>query len=108
MRNAYLMAGVLGIAGCGALSPVEDAGREVLYLCAFGPRVTVIFEDDRAELAFNGTRAGLRPTVTASGARYASPGERIVFWTKGDAAMLELLGVFWSCRALPAGPGDAD
>jgi len=102
------MAGALSVAGCGALSPVEDTGREVLYLCAFGPRVTATFEDSRAELAFNGARAGLEATVTASGARYASPGERIVFWTKGDAAMLELLGVFWSCRALPARYRDAD
>ena len=101
MRAAILLAGTMLIAGCSALPRGDDAPREVAYICAYGPELTATFEDDRALLAFNGARARLQATETAYGERYANPTDDIVFWTRGDAAMLEMVGVFWSCRALP-------
>lgn len=101
MRAAIILAGTLLIAGCSALPRGDEPPRELDYICAYGPEFTATFEDDRALLAFNGARARLQATETAYGERYANPTDDIVFWTRGDAAMLEMVGVFWSCRALP-------
>ncbi len=101
MRATIVLAGIMLIGGCSALPRGDDAPPEVAYVCAYGPELTVTFEDDQALLAFSGARARLQATETAYGGRYANPTDDIVFWTRGDAAMLEMVGVFWSCRALP-------
>ncbi|WP_018882652.1 MULTISPECIES: MliC family protein [unclassified Thioalkalivibrio] len=101
MRPLLVLAGIVLLAGCSALPRGDDAPREVSYICAYGPEFTATFEDDQALLAFNGARARLQATETAYGGRYANPTDEIVFWTRDDAAMLEMVGVFWSCRALP-------
>nr|WP_018871940.1 MliC family protein [Thioalkalivibrio sp. ALJ16] len=102
MRTGIIiLSGALLAAGCSAFPLTVDAPREVPYICAYGPELIASFEDDRVELAFNGARARLQATEVAYGERYASPGGDVAFWTRGDAAMLEMAGVFWSCRALP-------
>lgn len=46
-----------------------------------GGRVVVQLSDGR--------KFGLPQTLSASGVRYADPGESFVFWTKGDSAFVE-------------------
>lgn len=46
-----------------------------------GGRVTLSLSDGR--------RFGLPQTISASGIRYANPGESFVFWSKGDTAFVE-------------------
>nr|WP_019625388.1 MliC family protein [Thioalkalivibrio sp. ALJT] len=101
MRTGILfLTGALLAAGCSAFPHSGEAPHEITYTCAHGHELAASIEGEHLELTLNGARARLQATDVAYGARYASPGGEIAFWTRDDAAMLEMAGVFWSCRAV--------
>ncbi len=98
VRTWIAISATLVLAACGTLPPTAEQARDVPYSCDRGPNLMASFSDNEAELRFGRSKAVLQATEVASGARYANPGEQIVFWTKGEAAMLEFHGIYWTCR----------
>ncbi len=76
-------------AGGAGRTPVVAAAD---FTCDTGKAVTAAFTGDprpAVELSLSdGRRLVLPQAVSASGARYASPGDRQVFWNKGKTAFL--------------------
>jgi membrane-bound inhibitor of C-type lysozyme len=66
------------------------------FACADGKVVDATFIDGppgSVTLALSdGRRLSLPQALSASGARYATKDERVVFWNKGDTAFLEEAG----------------
>lgn len=88
-----------------ALEPARPA--KLVFRCDSGRRVTLEQRGaDTVELVFDGTTRQLERVTSASGARYEAPG--LVFFTKGDEALLELDGEADRCatRGDPGGPRD--
>ena len=89
---AALVAAVVAAASPDEPAPVVrakftcDAGRTIdaEFVDAPQPRVRLTLSDGRT--------LTLPQAVSASGARYADAGERIVFWNKGDTAFLDEAG----------------
>ncbi len=98
VRTWIAISATLVLAACGTLPPTAEQARDVPYSCDRGPNLMASFSDNEAKLRFGRSKAVLQATEVASGARYANPGEQIVFWTKGEAAMLEFHGIYWTCR----------
>ena len=73
--------------------------------CAGGKHIDAAFFNARpshVELALSdGRRLVLPQAPSGSGARYASAGERTVFWNKGDTAFVDEQGrqTYADCRA---------
>lgn len=76
---------------CVAVAPIR-----VRFDCAGGKHIDAAFFNTpprRVELALSdGRRLTLPQALSASGARYASQDERIVFWNKGDTAFIDEQG----------------
>lgn len=95
-RKGVVPVGLLVGTSLAALAATHSWGeaaeiRPVAYACEEGARVTARFFDPyRAVLRRSGRAWGLRNTMAASGSRYEGSG--IVFWLKGDEAMLEQPG----------------
>ncbi|MFC6671405.1 MliC family protein [Marinobacterium aestuariivivens] len=68
---------------------VDEAGRTFLYECD-GVDAVIRTELDGALLQLPDRELRLRQVPTASGARYEGAG--LLFWSKGDEAMLEVAG----------------
>ena len=112
VRTWIVIGATLALSACASLPPTAEPARDVPYSCDRGPNLMASFSGNEAELRFGRSRAVLQATEVASGARYANQNEQIVFWTKGNAAMLEFHGIYWTCRvrqpnadaATPAAP----
>lgn len=82
----------------------QSGNKTVTYLCADDVTLTAKFEAGKSTTSVtegemqpggsvtlttqDGITAVLPQTVSASGSRYASPGESFVFWSKGDGALV--------------------
>jgi membrane-bound inhibitor of C-type lysozyme len=68
----------------------------VEYTCKGGEKISAAFYaegGDRVSLKLNDGRSFTLPNVTAaSGIKYATSDEKIVFWAKGDEAFFEEAG----------------
>ena len=76
---------------------------EATFVCPDGTELPTVFDND-AQTVTVGLPDGevtLPQTVSGSGARYANEDESIVFWNKGDEAMVEVNGetVYQGCVA---------
>ncbi|WP_026278666.1 MULTISPECIES: MliC family protein [unclassified Thioalkalivibrio] len=107
MRTWIVIGATLALTACGTLPPTAEQARDVPYTCDRGPNLTATFSGSEAALRFGRSRAVLQATEVASGARYANPDEQIVFWTKGEAAMLEFHGIYWTCQVHQPNAGTA-
>jgi membrane-bound inhibitor of C-type lysozyme len=67
-----------------------------VFECASGKSITANFvqgDPGKVDLVLSdGRRLSLKQTSSGSGARYANPGESIVFWNKGKTAFIEEKG----------------
>jgi len=93
----YLLALVLCCFGC-----VKSKGTTFKFVCPDGARLEVTYFENgtKASLVYDGRVFNLKRTISGSGARY-SDGE-IVFWNKGDKALIEIDGkiIHKNCKLL--------
>lgn len=72
--------------------PSVNKPTEVKYFCEDDKRITAIYKNEITSVDLNlsdGRVFVLPSAVSASGARYATPDETIVFWNKGETAFIE-------------------
>jgi len=109
VRGVLACVAALCLAGCGAGEQPAPAGaaaradagvtqapRTVLAYDCQGQYVVAELSADHAWVFLPGATVKLPREVSASGERYADQG--VVFWTKGDEAMLEQQGARVNCR----------
>jgi membrane-bound inhibitor of C-type lysozyme len=75
-------------------SDITPPGMEViataLFTCKDGGALYATFRKGVVSLALSdGRNVTLPQTVSASGARYATPGDTFVFWNKGNTAFID-------------------
>lgn len=108
-RAMLVCAAALCLAGCGAGEQPAPAGvdstaaagaregpRSVLAYDCQGQYVVAELSPDHAWVFLPGATVKLPREVSASGERYADQG--VVFWTRGDEAMLEQQGARVNCQ----------
>lgn len=86
--------------------PTDTKGliSDVTYTCDKGENIHALFYDDKVTLTISTRTYNLPHVISASGARYASEDESIVFWEKGkNAALTEGVNTF-SCTEEPPLP----
>jgi membrane-bound inhibitor of C-type lysozyme len=89
---------ILGLTANAADAPPQPAARTIRahFACADGKGVDATFVDgthSSVALALSdGRKLTLPQARSASGARYATKDESVVFWNKGDTAFLEEAG----------------
>lgn len=63
------------------------------FVCADSKTIGAIFDNgEKSSVKLNlsdGRSMNLPSTISASGSRYASPDESVIFWNKGDTAFIE-------------------
>lgn len=76
---------------CDAEEYFKDGCTGVIYFfCQDKKTISVSFKDQSAKIILSdGRYLDLPQAMSASGARYASSDENLVFWNKGDTAFLE-------------------
>lgn len=93
----YLLAAILCCFGC-----VKSKGTTFEFVCPDGARLQVTYFEDgkKASLVYNGKKFELKRTISGSGARYTDG--HIVFWNKGDKALIEVDGkiIYQDCELL--------
>lgn len=85
-------------------APTDTLKNDVTYECEEGKTILALYSDGQVELMLSdGRNLILHHAVSASGARYASEDESIVFWNKGTSAFIEEAGAttFASCEESP-------
>lgn len=105
LRNALLpMAAALMLGACvahtggkpadkGADASVIMTDRVIAYNCDDGRTVDVTLSGaERVQLKIGGAAANLRAVRAASGAKFESADGGIVFWSKGNEALIETTG----------------
>lgn len=77
------------LCSCAAQAPLElGYGKDIVFDCENGYSFTVRFKEEKeAELSLPDKTVTLPRVISGSGARYAE-GD-MVFWTKGEWALLE-------------------
>jgi membrane-bound inhibitor of C-type lysozyme len=114
LNGLYLLALLaIVVAGCVPVQPVEPAADmdaapssnviQATFVCPDGTELPTVFDND-ADTVTVGLPDGevtLPRAISASGARYANEDESIVFWNKGDEAMVQVNGdiVYQGCVA---------
>jgi membrane-bound inhibitor of C-type lysozyme len=72
-----------------------------IFICPSGDKVTISYEDNTnsAKLLFENKTYYLKKAISASGARYASEDEKVIFWEHQGKAMIEIDGkkLFENC-----------
>ena len=83
----YLLAAILCCLGC-----VKSKGTTFEFVCPDGAHleVTYLENGEKVSLVYDGKVFHLKRTISGSGARYYDG--KIVFWNKGDRALLEIDG----------------
>ena len=83
----YLLAVVLCCFGC-----AKSKGTTFEFVCHDGASVKVTYFEngEKASLVYDGKVFKLKRTISGSGARYTDG--HIVFWNKGDKALIEIDG----------------
>ena|SRR5215471_4364087 len=98
-----LLATLLAIVLLGLAVSVRDAPAQPAvetiqahFACAYGKVIDATFiNGTRSSVTLalsDGRNLSLPQALSASGARYATKDERLVFWNKGDTAFLEEVG----------------
>ena len=91
-----IVALLLGLGACAGSAPNEDLpNREVAFQCPGDRQFIAVFEPDldSVVISLGGERTRLPQVPAASGARYSDG--RMIFWNKGDEALLEHPGEAW-------------
>lgn len=77
----------------GGAAPAPVQRIQAVFNCAGGKSIDATFinaKSSSVQLAFSdGRRMTLPQTMSGSGARYASKGDKVVFWNKGNTAFVE-------------------
>ena len=83
----YLLAVILCCFGC-----IKSKRTTFEFVCPDGVRLKVTYFENggKASLVYDGKKIELKRTISGSGARYSDG--HIVFWNKGDKALLEIDG----------------
>ncbi len=76
----------------GARTVTGDPVIMAKYVCEEGQKVRVDYYENFVYIKFEGFKAYLQRTMSASGVRFANSDESLVFWSKGDGAFIELDG----------------
>jgi membrane-bound inhibitor of C-type lysozyme len=108
----FVLATAAEVQGCGPVSRATGTGErprrviESTFVCSSGERIEAVFDtgSNRVDLSLSdGRKLSLAQVLSASGARYATPDESIVFWIKGRTAFLQESGVVTQsdCRGAP-------
>lgn len=88
----------------GEAPPGGATAKTAVFACPAGKSIRATFHlpaDEAVELVLSdGRRLTLAHAPSASGARYADPADRLVFWSKGNTAFLEEDGrvTYRDCR----------
>ena len=87
LLQIYLLGVILCCFGC-----VKSKGTTFEFVCPDGTRLEVTYFEngEKASLVYNGKVFNLQRTISGSGARYSDG--KIVFWNKGEKALIEIDG----------------
>ena len=75
-----------------SISCIKSKGTTFEFVCPDGASLQVTYSEngERASLVYDGKVFNLKRTISGSGARYTDG--KIVFWNKGDKALIEIDG----------------
>lgn len=98
MKKLALLALPLLITACSSSVKVEE---KVKYKCGNEIISTAFFDDESMMIIVDGSNHVLTRNVAASGAKYESINDGIIFWNKGDENYLEIRGQGYpNCRPI--------
>ncbi len=110
MRKAIIFISiVLILSGCmtnktvsESVDKMESTAKTFEFVCPDGARLKVIYHEngERATLFFEDRKIELDRAISGSGARYSDG--HVVFWNKGDEALIEIDGeiIHQECKLL--------
>ena len=86
---AIALAAILVLGGSLSAARAEDPISTVNYACKGDKTIKAAFYSEKVDLTLSDGRSlSLPQTMSASGIRYASADESIVFWSKGNTAFI--------------------